>query len=119
MPVAKPTIESCSLSLEAKKMKNDQSLIEANCSVVKSDDCFTLKSKDSSSSPVEASYSKSVQFGPINSTVESNSSFVEEKEFNKIGSLAEPNYSTLKSSDCLNFEKSDLDIIHSNIDLNF
>ena len=68
---------------------------------------------------METSYSKSVQFGPINSTVESNSSFVEEKEFNKIGSLAEPNYSTLKSSDCLNFEKSDLDIVHSNVDLNF
>ena len=57
------------------------------------------------------SYSKYVPFGPINSTVESCSLFVEEKEFNKIGSLIEPNYSTLKSSDCLNFEKSDVDII--------
>ena len=53
-----------------KKLKNYRSLVEANYSVVKSDDCFTLKSKDSSqSSPVEASYSKSVPFVPINSTV--------------------------------------------------
>ena len=49
------------------------------------------------SSPVEASNSTSVLFGPINSTVESCSSFVEEKEFNKIGSLVELNYFTLKS----------------------
>ena len=47
---------------------------------MKSDECFTLKSKDWSSSSVEASYSKSVPFGPINSTIESCSSFVEEKE---------------------------------------
>lgn len=62
---AKPTVESCSLSVEAKKLKKYQSLVEANYSVVKSDDCFTLKSKDSSSSPVEASYSKSVLFGRL------------------------------------------------------
>ena len=95
-------------------MKNYLSLVEANYSTVKSDDCFTLKSKDSyyqsSSSPVEASNSKS--------TAESCSSSAEAKKLNKIGSVIEPNYPTVKLNDCVDFEtKSDHEIMHSNVDL--
>ena len=70
-------------------MKKYRSLVEANYSVVKSDDRFTLKSKDSSSSPVEASYSKSVQLLAICKS--------------KCPLLVEANHSTVKLNDLLNF----------------
>ena len=64
------------MSVEAKELKTCRSLVEANYAAVKSDDCFTLKSNDSlhfhtSSLPVEANNSKSVPFGPADSSVES------------------------------------------------
>ena len=70
-----------------------------------------------SSLPVEANNSKSVPFGPADSTVESCSLSVEAKELKKIGSFADAKYSTVKSNDCLDFEtKSDIKIIYSNVD---
>ena len=120
------TVESCSLSVSvsvgAKELKTCRSLVEANYATVKSDDCFTLKSNDSlhfqtSSLPVEANNSKSVSFGPADSTVELCFLFVEAKELKKIGSLVDAKYSTAKSNDCLDFEtKSDVEIICSNVD---
>ena len=86
------TVEPCSLSVSvsvgAKELKTCRSLVEANYATVKSDDCFTPKSNDSlhfqmSSLPVEANNSKSVSFGPADSTVEFCFLFVEAKELKK------------------------------------
>ena len=88
--------------------------MEANNS--KSANHSTVKSKDSlyfhtSSSPVEANHSKSVEFVPDNSTVESCSLSVtvsvEAKELKTCRSLVEANCATVKPDDCFTLKSND------------